>query len=251
MLPTNLAAFNTAAQNERSKLKAGEKKDFCVIMDTAAGEPVKFAYLVPLGEDLLLRGNQVVAATVTIGKERFVSASALQPFGQADFNKVVATLGVKGVTYADHKIAVEVLNAIKGIDPQFSTVVDLLDDIARSPAGTVILVANEGDQKYKVWNLENPKSEEYPKQASLRGLKHTVWVAFKTASGTEYVLTFIDLKEPPSVKVGQGLAQGAKVGVFKDTSTRGSSWELWKVSGANQRFLRNGALRVFPLTAGQ
>lgn len=250
-LPKNWEAFNQEIEQKRAALQPGETKSFDVLMRTVNREPLVFHGLIEAGKPFLGE-NLVVVSTINVSRARYVLASRLEPFKEPDFLRFKAAAGAPAshVTYEDHVFTMSALNALNTLSGTRGTsFVDLLDRTARSGAdGTVILTATGDATDYSVFDIDLGRTSQHPKGQHLKKMGNTVWLHSRLADGREYVLVYSHLNQFEAV-AGKKVKVSSELGQFADPQERLAAVEIWKVQGTQQRFLRSGAKRVFPLTS--
>ena len=243
--PRNAAKVKEAVEAEKSKMKPGEIKRFRVIV-AGEGDGAVFQYLDPVSSGLLLSAGCRVQETIVIAKPGSGGVVVLPeiPAGPSNesFERWRRNFPGGAVDYKDYKT---VFNAI--VDMCGKGALALSNKKFYAPVdGTVILLAQERDSKYKVYDVakggEDPKA--YDKGSVLSKLETTVWIL---SDDKKYVSVFSNL-ESVDVKLGDRVVRGrTELGSWKrDFDT--AAFQLYRVYGPEQYFLNDvGNPKPLPL----
>ena len=239
--PNNRAKLEEAVYREREKLKAGETKRLAVLAKNL-GNTIVFSSVVDASSAVLTDPNTIKVGEFEISKPGKIMAIELPYFSEVQHqNCVEKGLCNERVTYEDHKFAVDYLNGVQG-----KGLIDLKDVTARAGADAVIILTSDsaGD-KYRVWNVDTKKEEAYSKKAEMAERGNAVWLLAESSTGNEYTIVYNQLRSVGNQQLGSRLSKGAQVGEYTDHEN--ANFEVWRVNGPSEYFLRGKAYRVSPV----
>ena len=231
LVPANQGAFESAIEDEWSKLNPGETKVFRIVVGGSKERPV-FRHLDPDGNGIFLPANTWVTGKIAISRREFVytpETPTVDP-PQESFEIWKRRYSGSPVTYDDFRVACNTIINLSG----FGTI-DLREKNVFAPFdGTVILVARAEDSEYNVFNVaSNSKdSSGYAKGAAIERLGTTVWVL---SDDRKYVAVASELARE-NVEPGDRVSRGrTKLGNWRDYGQ--ATFRLYRIFSSDQYFL--------------
>ena len=253
--PHNARLFEQEVKKAEESLKPGETVQFRVIA-RQVGSILVFQRLERADIPVIKPVEDMTMALIELSKSQFaIKSGLLSALSKAEFDEVKRQLDNSPLTYADHCFGTEALNALNGYSVDATDIAAIqrlrgrleLQDLtkedlaARAVAeGVVILIAEAAADTYRVFNIETGQVDRtaYPKGEFIKSLGGTVWLYTKRADGTEYTTIYANL-DKIAVEPGRRTNRSETVlGQWKTFSSPTLNLSIWRVHGAEQRFLR-------------